>query len=82
MMRFVLRKGIGFHEGIMTDLLPDGSSPFEDHDCGHLPCASWLCDDELEPQLVAAGQQAEDEPELDSPHHVHDLWVVLGLGET
>jgi hypothetical protein len=36
----------------------------------------------MEPQLVAVGQQAEDEPELAPPHHVHDLWVVLGLGET
>jgi hypothetical protein len=74
--------GIGFREGIMTDHLPDGACPFEDHDCGHLPSAGWLSDEAVEPQLVAVGQQVADEPELDPPHHVHDLWVVLGLGET
>jgi len=59
---------------------PDGASPFEDHDCGHLPCPPWLESDGGEGEPVAAVPQ--DEPELDPPHHVHDLWVVLGLGET
>jgi hypothetical protein len=78
-VRLILHKGIGFREATMTERFPDGTSPFEDHDCGHLPCASWLCDDAMEPQAVAVGQHTEDEPELDPPRHVHDLWVVLGL---
>lgn len=61
------------------DTMPDGASPFEDHDCGHLPCPPWLEDEAPEAEPVAAKQQ--DEPELDAPHHVHDLWAVLGLGE-
>jgi len=59
--------------------IPDGSSPFEDHDCGHLPCPPWVGETDPEPEPVAVRPQ--DEPELDSPHHVHDLWAVLGLGE-
>ena len=57
----------------------DGASPFEDHDCGHLPCPPWLADDAREAKPVAVALQPE--VELDSPHHVHDLWAVLGLGE-
>jgi hypothetical protein len=30
---------------------------------------------------VAVEEVAPGEPELDPPHHVHDLWVALGLGE-
>jgi hypothetical protein len=59
---------------------PDGTSPFEDHDCGHVPCPPWLEDEEEKAQPAAAAPQPE--PELDPPHHVHDLWGVLGLGET
>lgn len=58
---------------------PDGASPFEDHDCGHLPCPPWIEEGEDEAQTVAVGPQVE--AELDPPHHVHDLWAVLGLGE-
>jgi hypothetical protein len=58
---------------------PDGATPFEDHDCGHLPCPPWLEKSDAEAQTVAVGPQVESE--LDSPHHVHDLWAVLGLGE-
>ena len=58
---------------------PDGTTPFEDHDCGHLPCPPWIEDDESETKGVAA--EPQEEPELDPPHHVHDLWAVLGLGE-
>jgi hypothetical protein len=57
----------------------DGASPFEDHDCGHLPCPPWLADDRDQAEAVVAVLQPE--PELDSTHHVHDLWAVLGLGE-
>lgn len=64
---------------MMAEHAPDGAIPFEDHDCGHLPCPPWLGDDEADAQAVAA--EPQDEPELDSPHHVHDLWAVLGLGE-
>jgi hypothetical protein len=63
----------------MTERFPDGACPFEDHDCGHLTGASWLSDEAMEPQAVAVEQHPEGEPELDAPHHVHDLWVVLGL---
>lgn len=59
---------------------PDGTTPFEDHDCGHMPCPPWLHDDDGEVEAVAVKPQVE-EPELDPPHHVHDLWAVLGLGE-
>jgi hypothetical protein len=65
---------------LLEERAPDGASPFEDHDCGHLPCPPWLEDDAEEAEPVAAAPQPE--PELDAPHHVHDLWVVLGLGET
>ncbi len=58
---------------------PDGTSPFEDHDCGHLPCPPWV--DEKEQVAEAVAAQPREEPELDPPHHVHDLWAVLGLGE-
>jgi len=59
--------------------IPDGTSPFEDHDCGHRPCPPWLEEEDRQSEAVAV--QAQEEPELDPPHHVHDLWVVLGLGE-
>jgi hypothetical protein len=59
--------------------IPDGSTPFEDHDCGHLPCPPWIEAGDESPQAVAV--QPQDEPELDPPHHIHDLWAVLGLGE-
>lgn len=62
---------------MLPEQAPDGASPFEDHDCGHMPCPPWFEDDEGQP--VAVEPQAE--PELDPPHHVHDLWAVLGLGE-
>jgi hypothetical protein len=57
----------------------DGASPFEDHECGHLPCPPWIEDGEGAPESVAVAQH--EESELDAPHHVHDLWAVLGLGE-
>jgi hypothetical protein len=67
----------------MQEREPDGASPFEDHECGHLPCPSWLHAEEAVPQPVAVGPQAPpDEPELDAPYHLHTLWVALGLGET
>lgn len=62
----------------MDHPMPDGSSPFEPGDCGHLPCPPWMCDDA---GAVAVDDEVSDEPELDPPHHVHDLWVALGLGE-
>ena len=62
-----------------TEQMHDGASPFEDHDCGHLPCPPWLADDAQQAEPVAVVLQPE--PELDAPHHVHDLWAVLGLGE-
>jgi hypothetical protein len=37
-----------------------------------------MCDDA---GAVAVDDEVSDEPELDPPHHVHDLWVALGLGE-
>jgi len=58
---------------------PDGSSPFEGQDCGHLPCPPWLAEDQ--PPVAVQDAAGTEEPELDPPHHVHDLWVVLGLGE-
>jgi hypothetical protein len=58
--------------------MPDGTSPFEPGDCGHLPCPPWLSDDGW---VAVEEPVAAEEPELDPPHHVHDLWVVLGLGE-
>lgn len=58
---------------------PDGTTPFEDHDCGHMPCPPWLEGDDSEARDVALKPQGE--PELDPPHHIHDLWAVLGLGE-
>jgi hypothetical protein len=63
----------------MEPRIPDGASPFDDSPCGHLPCPEWVTD---EPAPVAVQDTAAaDEPELDPPHHVHDLWIVLGLGE-
>jgi hypothetical protein len=67
---------------LLDERRPDGASPFEDHDCGHLPCPPWLEGDVGDEEPVAASPQPEPEPELDAPHHVHDLWAVLGLGET
>jgi len=64
---------------MQTELLPDDASLFEKRDCGHLPCPPWLTDGDAAPQGVALAPQ--DEPELDPPHHIHDLWAVLGLGE-
>jgi hypothetical protein len=64
---------------MQTEQHSDGASPFEDHDCGHMPCPEWLEDDQSGELTVAAERQ--EEPELDAPHHVHDLWAVLGLGE-
>ena len=68
----------------LEEQVPDGASPFEDHDCGHLPCPPWLEDDaeKAKPAAAAPQPESESEPELDAPHHVHDLWGVLGLGET
>jgi hypothetical protein len=57
----------------------NGASPFEDHDCGHLPCPPWIEEGDGAAQTVAVEPQVD--PELDPPHHVHDLWAVLGLGE-
>jgi hypothetical protein len=34
-----------------------------------------------EPSVAVGTPAATAEPELDPPSHVHDLWVVLGLGE-
>jgi hypothetical protein len=64
-------------ERVMDPRMPDGSSPFESEDCGHVPCPPWLADE----QAPVALHDATTEPELDPPHHVHDLWVALGLGE-
>lgn len=67
---------------MLSEKTADGASPFEDHDCGHLPCPPWLEGDAAVPQAAAPTPQADEpEPELDPPHHVHDLWAVLGLGE-
>jgi hypothetical protein len=63
----------------MEPRIPDGSRPFDDQECGHLPCPPWLADDQT--PVAVQGPTGTEEPELDSPHHVHDLWVVLGLGE-
>lgn len=60
--------------------IPDGTTPFEDHDCGHLPCPPWIAEGDGQPQAVAVRPQPDD-AELDPPHHIHDLWAVLGLGE-
>jgi hypothetical protein len=59
--------------------MPDGASPFDPGECGHLPCPPWLTEEDVAP--VAVDVAEADESELDPPHHVHDLWVVLGLGE-
>ena len=64
---------------MLAEQREDGASPFEAHDCGHLPCPPWLADDDSSVEAVAATLQPE--PELDPPHHVHALWAVLGLGE-
>ena len=63
----------------MESRIPDGSSPFDDSQHGHLPSPKWATDE----QAPVAVQDASpvEEPELDPPHHVHDLWIVLGLGE-
>jgi hypothetical protein len=73
----------GCREAIMEERIPDGASPFEEHDCGHLPCPPWLKDEEAAPQAVAPRPQApqREEPELDPPHHLHGLWAALGLGD-
>lgn len=63
----------------MSERIPDGSSPFDEREGGHLPCPPWI-DEDAAPVAVHDGAPA-DEPELDPPHHVHDLWIVLGLGE-
>ena len=62
----------------MNDPMPDGSSPFEPDDCGHLPCPPWMTDEIM---VAVDDASVPGEPELDPPHHVHDLWVALGLGE-
>lgn len=64
---------------MQTELKPDDASLFEEHDCGHVPCPPWLEDGGTDAEPVAVAPQ--DEPELDTPHHIHDLWAVLGLGE-
>ncbi len=59
------------------ELEPTGAAPFDEADCGHhLPCPDWIVEQE-------AWQPAGDleEPELDPPAHLHDLWIALGLGE-
>lgn len=56
---------------------PDGNRPFDEHHHDHLPAPSWVVDD----AAVALAPAPEEEPELDPPHHVHDLWIALGLGE-
>jgi hypothetical protein len=58
--------------------IPDDTTPFEDHYCGHLPCPPWIEEGATDPTAVAA---EPDEEELDPPLHVHDLWAVLGLGK-
>lgn len=63
----------------MNHPLPDGSSPFDPDDCGHLPCPPWLNDSAS--AVAVHDPEVNDEPELDPPHHVHDLWIALGLGE-
>lgn len=62
----------------MSEPMPDGSSPFEDHECGRLPCPRWLGDEEA---VVAVESRTAEESELEPPRHLHDLWIVLGLGE-
>ncbi len=58
---------------------PTGTEPFDERERGHhLPRPPWIADEEEEPSVAVEGAE---EPELDPPHHVHDLWVVLGLGE-
>lgn len=63
----------------MSEPIPDGNSPFEGHECGHLACPDWMRDDER--SVVLDERAPAGEPELDPPHHVHDLWIALGLGE-
>jgi hypothetical protein len=63
----------------MDHRILDGSRPFDEHECGHLPCPPWMSGGE--PAVAVQDAGPADEPELDSPHHVHDLWIVLGLGE-
>jgi hypothetical protein len=61
----------------VRELEPTGAAPFDEADCGdHLPCPEWMVDQN-------AWQPAEkpEEPELESPVHLHDLWAALGLGE-
>lgn len=62
----------------MQSTEPTGAAPFDEEECGHhLPCPPWI--QEAEPAVAV--RETEEEPELDPPQHVHDLWVVLGLGE-
>ena len=56
---------------------PTGTEPFDERESGHhLPNPPWV--EEEEPPIAV---EEVEEPELDPPHHVHDLWIVLGLGE-
>jgi hypothetical protein len=66
-------------ERAMPNPTCDGCNPFDEQYHGHLPDPPWVVDQAAPVTVEEATASAE--PELDPPHHVHDLWIALGLGE-
>jgi hypothetical protein len=54
-----------------------GVAPFDGEHTDHLPPPEWMVGDEE----VAVAERDPGECELCCEAQLHDLWIVLGLGE-